>query len=57
MLHLIRTKTTDKIVLISNYVQTLELMERLCRSKGYIASYQRTPCVLTHWYIDTASSD
>lgn len=35
MLHQIRTQTTDKIVLISNYTQTLDLMERLCRAKGY----------------------
>ncbi|KAH7105326.1 SNF2 family domain-containing protein [Auriculariales sp. MPI-PUGE-AT-0066] len=34
-LHKIRTETNDKIVLISNYTQTLELFERLCRDKGY----------------------
>lgn len=35
-LHRIRTETTDKIVLISNYTQTLELFERLCREKGCV---------------------
>lgn len=32
-LHRLRTETTDKIVLISNYTQTLDLFEKLCRSK------------------------
>lgn len=31
----IRTTTDDKIVLISNYTQTLDLFERLCRSKRW----------------------
>ncbi|KAH7889374.1 DNA repair protein, SNF2 family [Phlebopus sp. FC_14] len=34
-LHQIRTTTNDKIVLISNYTQTLDLFEKLCRSKKY----------------------
>ncbi|KZP19539.1 hypothetical protein FIBSPDRAFT_790728, partial [Athelia psychrophila] len=34
-LHQIKTQTTDKIVLISNYTQTLDLFEKLCRSKKY----------------------
>ncbi|KAL4067932.1 DNA repair protein, SNF2 family [Scleroderma citrinum] len=34
-LHLIKTTTNDKIVLISNYTQTLDLFEKLCRSKKY----------------------
>lgn len=33
MLDYIRNHTTDKIVLISNATQTLDLMERLCRAK------------------------
>lgn len=37
-LHRIRTETTDKIVLISNYTQTLDLFERLLRSKQYVHS-------------------
>jgi DNA repair and recombination RAD54-like protein len=32
-LHQIHTQTDDKIVLISNYTQTLDLFEKLCRSK------------------------
>lgn len=31
----IRTTTDDKIVLISNYTQTLDLFERLCRTKRW----------------------
>ncbi|KAF9535262.1 DNA repair protein, SNF2 family [Crepidotus variabilis] len=34
-LHQIHTQTTDKIVLISNYTQTLDLFEKLCRNKKY----------------------
>ncbi|PFH54278.1 hypothetical protein AMATHDRAFT_72780 [Amanita thiersii Skay4041] len=34
-LHHIRTYTNDKIVLISNYTQTLDLFEKLCRGKKY----------------------
>lgn len=32
-LHHIHTQTTDKIVLISNYTQTLDIFEKMCRSK------------------------
>ncbi|KAF9265480.1 hypothetical protein L218DRAFT_957061 [Marasmius fiardii PR-910] len=34
-LHHLKTQTNDKIVLISNYTQTLDLFEKLCRSKKY----------------------
>ncbi|WFD04962.1 DNA-dependent ATPase protein rad54 [Malassezia vespertilionis] len=34
-LHTIRTTTDDKIVLISNYTQTLDLFERLCRTRRW----------------------
>ncbi|CUM66345.1 uncharacterized protein PRCAT00004008001 [Priceomyces carsonii] len=34
-LHQINSETDDKIVLISNYTQTLDLIERLCRYKKY----------------------
>ncbi|ETW85838.1 hypothetical protein HETIRDRAFT_414818 [Heterobasidion irregulare TC 32-1] len=34
-LHHIRTETNDKIVLISNYTQTLDIFEKLLRSKKY----------------------
>ncbi|RAL03806.1 uncharacterized protein BO80DRAFT_491563 [Aspergillus ibericus CBS 121593] len=35
MLARIRQDTNDKIVLISNYTQTLDLFEKLCRTRGY----------------------
>ncbi|PSR77558.1 hypothetical protein PHLCEN_2v7748 [Hermanssonia centrifuga] len=34
-LHRMRTETNDKIVLISNYTQTLDLFEKLLRNKKY----------------------
>jgi len=35
MLAVIKTTTTDRVVLISNYTQTLELFERLARLRNY----------------------
>ena len=35
MLARIRADTNDKIVLISNFTQTLDLFDKLCRSRGY----------------------
>ncbi|KAI9818015.1 MAG: DNA-dependent ATPase protein rad54 [Phylliscum demangeonii] len=35
MLARIRQDTNDKIVLISNYTQTLDIFDRLCRNRGY----------------------
>ena len=35
MLARIRADTNDKIVLISNYTQTLDMFDRLCRSRNY----------------------
>jgi len=35
MLALIRANTNDKIVLISNYTQTLDVFTHLCRARGY----------------------
>lgn len=35
MLHRIRAETDDKIVLISNYTQTLDIFERMCRARKY----------------------
>ena len=51
-LHRIRTETNDKIVLISNYTQTLDLFEKLLRSKKYVLARRSvTTTRLTCWQI------
>lgn len=35
MLAVVKTTTSDKVVLVSNYTQTLDLFERLCRLRNY----------------------
>lgn len=35
LLKYLRTQTKDRIVLVSNYTQTLDLFAQLCREKGY----------------------
>ncbi|XP_035698266.1 DNA repair and recombination protein RAD54-like [Branchiostoma floridae] len=36
ILAMTKSKTSDKVVLVSNYTQTLDLFEKLCRSRGYL---------------------
>jgi DNA repair and recombination protein RAD54 and RAD54-like protein len=40
MLARIRSETNDKIVLISNYTQTLDIFEKMCRAKRYWLVYE-----------------
>lgn len=45
MLAHIRNHTNDKIVLISNATQTLDLMEKLCRAKKCVSIFSVPPTV------------
>jgi DNA repair and recombination RAD54-like protein len=45
-LHQIRTTSKDKIVLISNYTQTLDLFEKMLRSKKFVTRPDPLPSTL-----------
>ena len=48
MLAVLRTETNDRIVIVSNYTQTLDLFSNLCR--------ERQVCLLTIWvHLQTSS--
>lgn len=47
MLEHIKNFTNDKIVLISNATQTLDLMEKLCRNKKYAYYHREVSLLLT----------
>ena len=36
LLAMVRTRTTDKVVLVSNYTQTLDLFQRLCLLRRFV---------------------
>lgn len=36
ILAMVKARTDDKVVLVSNYTQTLDLFEKLCRQRGYM---------------------
>ena len=44
LLHWLRTNTDDRIVIVSNYTQTLDLFQQLCREKCVLLLCVSPPC-------------
>ena len=51
---MVRSMTNDKVVLVSNYTQTLDLFENLCQQRRFVKLHVKQPETLVdkermHW--------